>query len=311
MFQISPDSLAAYGLPTVISLVLIEEIGLPIPSFPILVLAGAMAAEGRISLLALALGVLLAALIPNLIWYRLGIQYGRQILGTLCKISLSPDVCVRQTEDVFQSWGPAAVVMSKFIPGLSLLAPPLAGALGFSWSRFLILDLLGAAAYFGSAIVLGYAFHTSVEEVIHEISHAGGKVAALALLALGALVLWKWMKRKAMNEGADLPRITMEELKELISSQKPHVIVDARSSIAQQLGKIPGSIPAQVDGNGEELAHLSKETDVIVYCSCPNEVSAAKLAKILIAQGFSRARPLRGGLEAWEQAGFDVVEQGT
>jgi rhodanese-related sulfurtransferase len=51
---------------------------------------------------------------------------------------------------------------------------------------------------------------------------------------------------------------------------------------------------------------LPRDREIIVYCTCPNEASAAQVAKILMNSGFTKVRPLHGGLEAWIAAGYEV-----
>lgn len=286
------------SLPVVFGTVLLAELGLPIPYLPILILGGASVAEAHSSPIPLFAGVLLACLVPNYIWYRLGVSHGRKILGMICRISLSPDVCVSQTEDIFLKWGPIALPLSKFVPGLALISSPLAGALGFTRTRFLILDLLGIATYCLFPISLGYFFHDSVSDLLLLMSVGGKRLLLLLGIGLILFMLWKWYKRYILRLGGDVHRMTIEDLRLIMKSERPYVLVDVRSSVAKGLASYPGAIFVNVKGHGEELAGIHTETEIIAFCSCPNEVSAAKWAKNLSKNGYKKSHALIGGFDA-------------
>jgi membrane protein DedA with SNARE-associated domain/rhodanese-related sulfurtransferase len=291
-----------YGVLIVFGTVLLEQIGLPIPAFPILIIAGAMAMDSNAGstgwLLALAASVA-GCLISDYFWFRAGRHYGKRILRLLCKISLSPDSCVSQTEDNFGRWGAKSLVVAKFIPGFNTIAPPLAGAMGTSTTRFLWLSTAGGLLWSGVGLGLGAWFHDSVDDVIDWFETLG----STALMVVGALlaifVLLKYMERKRNLGAAKLPRISVDELKTLLEAGHDPLIVDARSVTARQLEQgIPGSL-VYSDGPARLMATLDRERHVVVYCSCPNDVTAAQVAKEFLNNGFHRARPLHGGLDAW------------
>jgi len=96
------------------------------------IVAGALAAEGELSPSAIFGVAFVACMLGDALWYR-GPRYGRRVMKLLCRVSFSPDSCVRQTEFRFERWGKLTLVLSKFIPGLSTIAPPLAGAMRLGW----------------------------------------------------------------------------------------------------------------------------------------------------------------------------------
>lgn len=288
-----------YGVLIVFGTVLLEQIGLPIPAFPILIIAGAMAVDGGLSWpLTLAASVA-GCLISDYFWFRAGRHYGKRILRLLYKISLSPDSCVSQTEDNFSRWGAKSLVVAKFIPGFNTIAPPLAGAMGTTTVRFVWLSVAGGLLWSGVGMGLGAWFHDSVDDVIDWFETLG----STALMVVGALlalfVLLKYMERKRNLGAAKLPRISVDEVGALLEAGHDPLIVDARSVTARQLEQgIPGAV---VYGDTREplLATLDRERHIVVYCSCPNDVTAAQVAKEFLDNGFHRARPLHGGLDAW------------
>ena len=294
--------LYTYGVLIVFGIVLLEQIGLPIPAFPVLIIAGALAVDGGSGGLSwpLALAASVAGcLISDYFWFRAGRHYGKRILRLLCRISLSPDSCVSQTEDNFSRWGAKSLVVAKFIPGFNTIAPPLAGAMGVGTSRFLWLSVAGGLLWSGVGLGLGAWFHDSVDDVIGWFETLG----STALMVVGALlalfVLLKYIERKRNLGAARLPRIGVDELKALLEAGHDPLIVDARSLTARQMEQgIPGAL-IYGDAPARLMATLDRERHIVVYCSCPNDVTAAQVAKEFLNNGFHRARPLNGGLDAW------------
>ncbi|MEJ2079647.1 MAG: DedA family protein [Acidobacteriota bacterium] len=157
--------LAQHGYWLVFGWVFTEQIGLPVPSTIVLVAAGTLAGRGVLSLPVVIWVGIAAALITDVIWYRIGRAKGLGVLSFLCRISLEPDSCVRRAEEAFARNRTRTLVIAKFVPGLSLAAPPLAGMFGMSFFRFLMLDLLGSLLWVGSFCVLGYVFSHQFERL--------------------------------------------------------------------------------------------------------------------------------------------------
>jgi membrane protein DedA with SNARE-associated domain/rhodanese-related sulfurtransferase len=289
-----------YGLLIVFGTVLLEQVGLPIPAFPVLIVAGALAVDGHASWVLVLAASVLACLASDYFWFRAGRYYGKRILRLLCRISLSPDSCVSQTEDNFKRFGPKSLVVAKFIPGFNTVAPPLAGAMGTGTTRFLWLSLTGALLWSGVGIGLGAWFHDSVDGLLQAFESTGTLALQVVLALLSLFVSYKYIERRRFLKALGVPRIHIEELKALIDGGHDPVIIDARGVAARSLEQaIPGAL---VYGDCEPamlMASLDKDRHIVVYCSCPNDVSAAQVAKEFLANGFHSARPLQGGLDAW------------
>jgi len=133
--------IAQHGLALVFLNVLLDQLGLPTPAIPALLVAGALAADGKLSAPGLFGVAVLATLIADAVWYAAGRRYGNGIMKLLCRVSLTPDYCVNQTQTLFERWGMNALLIANFIPGLATVAPPLAGATGIGWPRFLAIDM--------------------------------------------------------------------------------------------------------------------------------------------------------------------------
>lgn len=299
--------LELYGVFIVFAIVLLEQGGLPIPAFPILVVAGALAATGGISWPACLAVAVFACLIADFFWFSAGRFYGSRVLRLLCKISLSPDSCVRQTEDRFSRFGPKSLIVSKFIPGFNVIASPMSGALGVSTPRFLAFSITGSLLWSGTAVALGAYFHRSVDQLLMIMSTMGTTALLAVLALLGLFVLYKYIERLRFRSGLEVERISMAEFASLIEAGEQPIIIDARSLTSQQLeAAIPGALSFNPTDASVFMAGLDKERHVVVYCSCPNDVTAAQVARQFLRNGFHRARPLRGGLDAWRAHGGDV-----
>jgi membrane protein DedA with SNARE-associated domain/rhodanese-related sulfurtransferase len=301
--------LSHYGLAIVAFNVLLNQIGLPLPAVPTLVLAGALAGSGELplgELYAVAVGACLAA---DCGWYWIGQTYGIRVLKTLCRISLEPDSCVSETQGQFDRWGVNSLVIAKFIPGLSTIAPPLAGAMRIGWRRFIVLSGAAAVLWAGAGLLAGVLFKTQIEALLIHLDRIGSIALVGVLLLLFTYVGYKWWERTRFYKMLRMARITVAELYELIQSGASPLIIDVRSATARALEPhwIPGALHISLPDVGVHLQDLPRNRDIILYCTCPSEASAARVAKTLMNHGFKRVRPLHGGLDAWVAAGYSVA----
>jgi membrane protein DedA with SNARE-associated domain/rhodanese-related sulfurtransferase len=285
-----------YGLLLIFGIVMLEQIGLPIPAFPVLIVAGALAVDGHANWALCLLASVLACLASDYFWFRAGRFYGKRILRLLCRISLSPDSCVSQTEDNFNRFGANSLVVAKFIPGFNTIAPPLAGAMGTATPRFILLSVVGALLWSAVGLGLGVAFHGSVDKVLDVFESMGTAAVQVVLALLGIFIAYKYVERRRLLRDRAIPRIAIDELRALIDGGHDPVIIDARGVTSRQL---EAAIPGAVVFDHALMATLDKDRHIVVYCSCPNDVTAAQVAKQFLANGFHRARPLAGGLDAW------------
>jgi len=245
-------------------------------------------------------------------WYLAGRRWGRRVMAFLCRVSLSPDSCVRQTEFRFERWGRLTLVLSKFIPGLSTIAPPLAGAMRVGWPSFLLLNGLGVVIWAGVAIGAGMLFHAGIHELIDRLEDLGTLALQVIGVLLAGYVALKWWERRRFYKMLRVARIGVQDLRSLIDAGARPVVVDVRSRVVRDLDPryIPGALAMDIGEVDARLAELPAESEIVFYCSCPNEASAAQVAKKLIGLGYTKVRPLHGGLDAWVAAGFEVERRG-
>lgn len=303
--------LSAHGLAAIFFVTLAARVGVPVPAAPLLVLAGALGEAAHLPLLSVALVAIVANLLGDAVWFAAGRVWGHRVLRVVCRVSLSPDSCVRQSEDLILRWGGISLVAAKFVPGVSVVAAPMAGALAMPWLRFIAYGVLAAGAWTLLFLGAGVVFDRDVERVLALLA-GGGMVAggALALL-LAAFVGYRWYRRRAFRRAVDIPRIAVAELRALMEGPRSPVIIDVRppSSVLVDPRQIPGALNVEFARIEAYARELPRDREVVLYCNCPDEASAAQGALLLAAAGVRRARPLAGGLDAWfaeEAAGLAV-----
>jgi membrane protein DedA with SNARE-associated domain/rhodanese-related sulfurtransferase len=299
---------AQYGLLAVFVVVLLEQIGLPVPAMPVLLVAGAAAAGNALAGVFALLIAIVASTIGDLAWFIAGRKFGFSILRTMCRISLSPDSCVRQTESTFEKRGVATLVIAKFVPGLATLAPPISGALGVRLSSFLIFNGAGAALWAGTGLAIGVLLHGQIDSIMAALDRLGYFVLVALGAALAAYVAWRAWRRYAFAKQMRMARISVDELQSMIERGEEPVILDARSNIHRRLHglRIPGAQSVDFNVIENTLDKLPRDRDVIVYCACPNDATAVTLARRLHGNGIVRVRPLAGGIDAWAEAGHQL-----
>lgn len=295
--------IAQYGLLFVFANLLLQQLGAPVPGYPILLITGALAARGQLNLAALLATAIAACLIADGIWYAIGAWSGRKVLRTLCKISLSPDGCVRQTESIFTRFGAPSLVVAKFIPGFASVATALAGAMRIPRPAFLLFDAAGAGLWVGVGLALGWLFSPAIEQILRALARFGEWGLILVAAGIAVFVLAKWWQRYRFNQQLRMARVTVEGLTELLERGERPLIVDVRSEAAREEGRIPGAVMTFADVTAPELLAHPKDGLIVVYCACPNDASAVLAARKLLERGYRNVRPLAGGIDAWTAAG--------
>ena len=312
--QVLLSLIEQYGLWLVFANVLALQLGLPLPAYPTLIVVGAISARGDFSLAQVVAVAVAASLVADLAWYFAGRRFGRRVLRLMCRLSLSPDSCVRQTESIYERWGAPSLMVAKFVPGFAAVATGMAGSMRTSLPRFVLFDGLGALLWSGAAATLGWLFRDAVGEVIAVLEQAGRWGLLALTLALGLYLAAKALQRQRLIQALRMARVGVDELEAMLQRGERPLVVDVRSPASQEEGRIPGavwldqrSVEASLRASGLDDAAAD---EVIVYCACPNEASAALVAKQLMRAGFKRVRPLAGGIEAWVARGY-AVERAT
>lgn len=287
---------------------LLHELGVPVPMTPTALVAGARVVTGGVSPVLLVVMIVVAMTIGNAVWFAAGRRYGSAVLKLLCRVSLSPDTCVARTEGTFGRWGWSALVIGRFLPGVTLVAPPLAGALGMAWSKFLLLTVAGSALFGAVVVGAGILLYEQIEVLLQQVLMYTWEAAGILTALLALYIAWRWWRRRiALAVG--MPRIDVKELRALMQANEPVELIDVRGRNANQLDqrRIPGARIMHLDEIEAGRFTAARDVQIVVYCSCPNEASAAKAVQLLHRHGYLRARPLRGGLDAWMASGQPVA----
>jgi membrane protein DedA with SNARE-associated domain len=249
--------------------ILADQLGVPVPAAPVLLTAGGLAAAGKLNL-PFALGLAIAgSLVADLAWFMAGRLRGHRVLGLLCRVSLEPDSCVRRTETIFLRYGPRALLVSKFIPGFSTIAPPLAGIVGIGIARFAFYSAGGALLWAGVWMGLGHAVGDALERASARINHLGALVGATLGLIVIAYVAFKWLQRRRFLHQLRVDRIQPAELRRRLDAGEAVLVVDVRTSL--DLERLPFTIPGAVRLTPEELERrpptIARRGEIVVYCS--------------------------------------------
>jgi membrane protein DedA with SNARE-associated domain/rhodanese-related sulfurtransferase len=302
------EFLVHHGAAVLFAAVFVEQMGIPLPALPWLFAAGALVGSGKMSWFVAFGPAVFGSILADLIWFYLGRHYGQRVLALLCRISLEPDSCVRQTQNVFTRYGLRGLVVAKFIPGLSTLAPPLAGNSGFSIPRFLFYDGLGSILYVGGLMLVGVLFKQQLEAIMAALGSLGTGALLLLVGLISLYIGYKYFQRHRLLRELRMARITVDELHQKQEEGEDLMILDLRSQAAleEDPSLIRGALHLNMDEVDGHLKEVPRDRDIILYCSCPNEVSAARVALLLQRKGFSRVRPLLGGFEAWRERNYPV-----
>jgi membrane protein DedA with SNARE-associated domain/rhodanese-related sulfurtransferase len=300
--------LMVYGYLLLFAWVLVEQVGVPLPAAPVLLAAGALSAEGQIGFSAALVVGVIAALIADSAWFLIGRRYGHHVLRILCKLSLEPTTCVRRTQNSFSRRSAATLLIAKFVPGLATVAPPVAGENGMGFATFLFFDGVGATLWVGTLLAAGRVFGDLLRRDTRVLDWVGHFSGALLLLGIaGFLVARLWRRRMIMQELAGA-RLEPTELKRQLDEGQQVFIVDLRHPL--ELLPDPHTLPGALHFSPEALAtrhsEIPRDRDVVLFCTCPSEATAAKTAMQLHRLGIDRVRPLRGGYDEWKRLGYPL-----
>jgi len=295
--------------------VLVEQLGLPVPGVPLLLTAGTLSAAHRISAAAALALVVTACLISDSIWYALGRNVGGRVVRLLCRMSMESTTCVAKTEGYFSRRGPVTLLFAKFVPGLSTVAPPIAGQTGMSYPRFFFFDLAGSLVWSLTFLLAGRFFGDVAKRSQHFFQLLGHFAVLLVLLMVVGFFVWRVVKHRRFLARLYEMRLEPEELKAMMDeaaldgSPQPY-IVDLRHALDYQPDPrvLPGAVRIGPDEVARHAERIPRDRYVILYCSCPSEESSAKVALQLHRLGITRVRPLRGGFDGWKAAGYPLFE---
>jgi len=251
--------LMGHGGPVLFAIVFAEQAGLPFPSAPWLLAAGALSATGRLNPVPALAMTALACVVADSIWFYVGRRGGQRVLRLFCRLSLAPNTCVGRTKGLFARHGLQALVAAKFIPGLGAIMPPLAGALGIPTGRFLLLDGLGSLFYGGFYIAAGLLFHTQLQDIMATLDQLGFSAFLLALVLVAGYIVFKYVRRRRPLIGPIHHR----------HARKPEVEATDESEA------VPRVIAPQAAGHnlGDKTRSLDREGFVLALASTASQTA--------------------------------------
>jgi membrane protein DedA with SNARE-associated domain/rhodanese-related sulfurtransferase len=290
--------LLEYGPLLVFLNVLLEQAGLPIPAYPLLIVAGALVVHGDLPWTVTLAAAVLACLLADAAWYAGGKRFGSGLLNTVCRVSISRDSCIRQTQSLYWRTGPRILLVAKFLPGASALSTVMSGFAGLPFRTFLGYDAAGSLIWAGSALLIGIAFNDMVGQVLDVLGDYGGYGLMAIAVVLVSYLGYRWVRRKrTVRRFAHVRRVSLDELDEMQAQGCVPVLLDVRASSEDPL---PGAISFDPRGPIGQEPHLwPLDAHIVVYCACPEEISAAVLADRLLKMGYRNASALGGGYLAW------------
>jgi membrane protein DedA with SNARE-associated domain/rhodanese-related sulfurtransferase len=300
--------LLMYGYLLLFAWVLVEQLGVPLPAMPVLLAAGALSAQNEFSLpLALAAG-LIAALTADSAWFFIGRRYGHHVLRILCKLSLEPATCVRRTQNSFGRRRAVTLIIAKFVPGLATLAPPVAGQNGMGYWPFLLFDGIGSTLWLGALLTIGRFFGDLLKRDPNLLDWAGRFSGALLILGILGFFLARVVRRRMILAKLVESRLEPEELKKQLDDGEPVYIADLRHplELLSDPFTLPGALHISPDALTARHREIPRDRDIVLFCTCPSEATAAKTAMTLHKLGIERVRPLRGGYDEWKRLGFPM-----
>jgi membrane protein DedA with SNARE-associated domain/rhodanese-related sulfurtransferase len=299
-----------YGYIVLFLWIAAEQLGMPLPSVPLLITAGTLTATHQMSLSLVLAAAVAACLISDSIWYYMGKRFGGAVVRLLCKLSLESTTCVSRTENRFQKYGAWALLFAKFVPGLSTVAAPLAGQTGMPFQKFFQADFAGALLWSLSMTLVGRFFGDVMKHhpnALHTLTQSAGVLFLLVILALlGSRVL----KQRAFLQQLRGSKIEPEELKAMLDQGKEVHIIDLRHPLdyLPDPRMLPGAELLTPETLVARSASIPRDRDIVLYCTCPSDATSARMALRLRKLGIYRVRPLRGGFDAWKKLSYPLVE---
>jgi hypothetical protein len=190
-------------------------------------------------------------------------------MRSVCRISLEPDSCVRRTHGMFDRCGAWSLIFAKFVPGLSTVAPPLAGVSGMSLQMFVAVSSLAGLVWAGAFIAIGWLFASQLEIVGAFVERLGSRGLALVVALLVGYVGWKYLMRRRFLRKLRIARISPAELKAMLDAGGDVMVVDVRDRLdfETEPAIIPGALHLSTDELEARHLEIPRERDIILYCT--------------------------------------------
>jgi membrane protein DedA with SNARE-associated domain len=258
---------ARHGYVVIFLWLLAEQAALPIPSAPLLLMSGALSRSGQLSLSSVIACAFLACFTADNVWFQVGRRYSGSALQLICKVSIEPDSCVRRTENLFLKYGLRSLLLSKFIPGLNVIAAPLAGGSGANVARFLLFESLGTLIWISSYLFAGYIFSGQLELALGYAVRMGSGFFVMVISALTGWIALKVVQRRRFVKSVNVTRISAEELAAILNAGSEVTIVDVRSSLPREMDLIYGAIRIPTEDLPARHTEIPRDREIVLVCT--------------------------------------------
>jgi membrane protein DedA with SNARE-associated domain/rhodanese-related sulfurtransferase len=307
---IALDFFIKYAYPVIFLWVLTEQLGMPVPSTPLLLMAGGLTATHQLRLPLVLGSVLLGSLLADSVWYLFGKRYGGAVVRVVCKLSFESTACVRKTELYFTKRGATALLLAKFIPGLGSVAAPIAGQIGMEYPKFLMCDAGGILLWATTVTLGGRFFGDLIKRNAHALSWTAHFFGGIFVLLFLGFLGYRMLQRRAFLKSMRMSRLEPLELKQMLDSGRKVFIVDLRHPLdyLPDPRTLPGALSLTPDKLVEQSEQIPRDQEIVLFCTCPSEATAARMALTLRRMGIYRVRPLRGGFDEWKRLGYPLVD---
>jgi membrane protein DedA with SNARE-associated domain/rhodanese-related sulfurtransferase len=307
---IALDFFLRYAYLLVFLWVLTEQLGMPVPSTPLLLAAGTLTGTHKLHLPLVLAAALAGSLIADSIWYCFGMRYGGVVVRLVCKLSFESTACVRKTELYFTKRGPAALLVAKFIPGLGAVAAPIAGQIGMGYGKFALYDAGGILLWSGTVTLVGRFFGDWLNRNPNAFRITGHFFGVIFVLLFLGFLAYRMLQRRAFLKSVRMARLDPWELKHMLDSGQKVFIVDLRHPLdyLPDPRTLPGALSLTPDKLMDLCDTIPRDQEIVLFCTCPSEATAARMALKLRKIGIHRVRPLRGGYDEWKRLGYPLVD---
>jgi membrane protein DedA with SNARE-associated domain len=260
--------LIAHGYSILFVMALAERLGLPLLLTPVLLAVGVLAGTGSMSVTSAILIATVACIIGDTVWFEIARSKGAVVMRWLCKLSLETDTCVRKSQAQFDKRAHWFILTSKFIPGISHIAPAAAGATKYPRGDFFMLNAAGSALWI---VVTVFAAYVSTKKL-----DVGGAVIAfvpvILLLFFVLIVMNVFMKayyRRQFIKEVAASRIEPQELNSQIEAGDEPFVVDLRHPLDFLTDPriVPGAVRISPDELAAHINAIPKDRDIILYCT--------------------------------------------
>ena len=178
-----------------------------------------------------------------------------------------------------------------------------------SLPTFLLFDGIGATLWLTALLTAGRLFGDALKRDPSLLNWVGRFSGAILLLAILSFFIGRVYRRRMVLRELVSSRLEPEELKRQLDAGEQVYIVDLRHPL--ELLADPFTLPSALHFSPDTLTarHLEipRDRDVVLFCTCPSEATAAKTAMTLHKLGIERVRPLRGGYDEWKRLGYPLA----